>query len=119
MVHNRTQISIPLLDGKFAFYPGENIVKLSQEFYFESNHKSALTDLRDIGKFFAKILLDEKTINQYVFCYSEEKSQKELFDMVESVSGKKIPKISVRFPFFIYAYMFDIHSPPRLVMRKW
>lgn len=93
--NNRIQLSIPLLDKKYAIYPVESLVKSSQEFYFEGKHRSALTDLRDIGKFFPKILLDEQTINRYVFCHSEEKSQEELFGIVESVTGKKVPRTMV------------------------
>ena len=71
------------------------LVKYSQELYFENYHKSAVIDLADIGKFVARILLDERTLNRYVLCYSEQKSQTEMIEIVETVFGKKVPTVEV------------------------
>ena len=52
--------------------------------------KTALTDLRDIGPYVARIIMDDRTVNRYVFCYGELLSQEELFAKMEELSGEKI-----------------------------
>ncbi len=54
-----------------------------------------MTDLRDIGLFFARIIADERTLNGYVFCWAEEKTQVEIWDMAERISGQKVRKAEV------------------------
>lgn len=53
---------------------------------------TALTDLRDIGSYVAKIIIDDRTVNQYVFCYGELLSQEEVFAKMEKLSGEKIER---------------------------
>lgn len=45
--------------------------------------KNAHIHLPDIGKFVAEI--DDRTLNQYVFCWGEEKTRKELWDIARKV----------------------------------
>ncbi|KAK7423063.1 hypothetical protein QQZ08_009230 [Neonectria magnoliae] len=50
----------------------------------------ALTDVRDIGLYVAKIISDPKTINQKVFAFSECLTQNQVVKLVEKVSGEKV-----------------------------
>jgi len=43
--------------------------------------KNAITHIPDIGKFVAEIIDDERTLNQYVFCWGAEKTQNELWEI--------------------------------------
>ncbi len=43
--------------------------------------KNATIHVPDIGKFVAEIINDDRTLNQYVFCWGEQKTQKELWDI--------------------------------------
>ena len=52
--------------------------------------KTGITDLRDVGRYVALIINDERTLNHFVFSFSEVLSQKEVFGMLEKVSGEKI-----------------------------
>lgn len=57
--------------------------------------KTAITDLRDIGRYVAKIIADERTLNKFVFCYGELLSQEETFGKVEELAGEKIERVFV------------------------
>jgi hypothetical protein len=52
--------------------------------------KTGITDLRDVGRHVALIINDERTLNRFVFSFSEVLSQKEVFGMLEEMSGEKI-----------------------------
>ena len=56
----------------------------------EANIRTAITDKRDIGACVARILRDSRTINQYVFIWGEEITQREAFSLAERISGRKI-----------------------------
>ncbi|KAE9368833.1 NAD(P)-binding protein [Stipitochalara longipes BDJ] len=58
----------------------------------EGNMKTALTDLRDIGPYVAKIITDARTVNKYIFCYGELLSQEELFAKMEELSDENIER---------------------------
>jgi hypothetical protein len=64
----------------------------------DPNMKTAFTDLHDIGPYVAKIVVDDRTINKYVFCYGELLSQEDVFVKMEELSGEKIERKYVRFP---------------------
>jgi hypothetical protein len=49
-----------------------------------------LTDLRDIGPFVARIIKDPRTLNKFVFTYSDVLSENEIFALMEEMSGEKI-----------------------------
>ncbi|KAG8165575.1 hypothetical protein KVR01_004127 [Diaporthe batatas] len=53
---------------------------------------SALTDVKDIGRYVAKIIADPRTLNRMVFAHSEVLSQKQIFDKVEELSGEKLER---------------------------
>jgi hypothetical protein len=46
----------------------------------DPNMKTAFTDLRDVGPYVAKIVMDDRTMNKYVFCYGELLSQEEILE---------------------------------------
>jgi hypothetical protein len=58
----------------------------------DGNLKTAFTDLRDVGPYVAKIVIDERTLNRYVFCYGELYSQEEIFVKMEDLSGEKVQR---------------------------
>lgn len=79
------QISLPSLesrkiDGSLAF---------PTAFYGSGNVKSVITDLRDVGKYVAMIIDDERTLNKYVLAYNIEVTQNEVFNKLEELSGEK------------------------------
>lgn len=53
---------------------------------------TALTDLRDIGRYVAKVIVDDRTLNQLVFVYNEMWSKHQIYDLLEKLSGEQIPR---------------------------
>ncbi|CAF3569534.1 unnamed protein product [Fusarium graminearum] len=53
---------------------------------------SARTDCRDVGIYVARIITDPRTLNQKVFAYTELRTQHELYDAVEKISGEKLER---------------------------
>ncbi|OHE94804.1 isoflavone reductase [Colletotrichum orchidophilum] len=51
---------------------------------------SGMTDLRDIGKYIACIIAHPRTLNHKVLAYTELKSQNEVYDLIEKLSGEKV-----------------------------
>jgi hypothetical protein len=70
--------------------------------------KTALTDLRDVGPYVARIITDDRTVNKYVFCYGELLSQEERFVKMEELSEEKIERKHVR------VQTFNSHSGPTI-----
>jgi hypothetical protein len=58
----------------------------------DGNAPNILTDLRDIGRFVARIIADDRTLNKYVFTWSDVLTENEIFDIVEDLSGEKIQR---------------------------
>ncbi|CEI67571.1 unnamed protein product [Fusarium venenatum] len=52
----------------------------------------ARTDSRDVGKYVARIIADPRTLNQKVFAYTDLRTQHELYDTVEKLSGEKLER---------------------------
>ncbi|CAF3491292.1 unnamed protein product [Fusarium graminearum] len=80
------QITLPLVpSGKFegrVTFGNNNVIG-------GGNNPSALVNLDDIGRYVAVIINDERTINKKVFAYTESKTQNEIFELVEKVTGEK------------------------------
>ncbi|KAJ5416621.1 isoflavone reductase family protein [Penicillium crustosum] len=51
-----------------------------------------LTDLRDIGRFVARIATDDRTLNQYVYTYGDVLSENQIFSMMEERSAERIDR---------------------------
>lgn len=67
---------------------------------------SALTDLRDIGRFVARIVADDRTLNRSVFAYSECVTHRYVWDLVERVSGEKVIGEEVSSFCFVFCLVF-------------
>jgi hypothetical protein len=63
--------------------------------YGDGNAHTLLTDKRDIGRFVARIIKDERTMNRRVFTHSDVLSQNEIWAMMEQKSGEKIERVTV------------------------
>lgn len=85
----RMQITLPVIDASKAIHP--SLAEFSKEFFGTGDVKTAVTDNRDIGKFVSHIIKDERTLNKYVFCWTEEVTQNEVLALAERISGQKIP----------------------------
>lgn len=66
------------------------------------DQKTALIDRSDIGKFVARVIVDERTLNKSILCYGDVLSQNEIFQLLEEKSGEVIPKnfVSALSPIF-------------------
>lgn len=53
---------------------------------------SALTDLRDIGKYVAKLIVDDRTLNKMVLVYNEIWTPNQVYDLMEKKSGEKLER---------------------------
>ena len=65
------------------------------EIYAGGDAPNLLVDLRDIGRFVARIIKDPRTLNKRVFMWSDELSQNEIYAISEEMSGEKIKRDSV------------------------
>lgn len=83
------QISYPKLPSGKVDYA---ISLPADEIFGTGEQPSALTDLRDIGRYVARIVLDERTINKYVFCYNEMYSQLDTYAIMERLSGETLAR---------------------------
>lgn len=53
---------------------------------------SAITDLRDIGNYVARIIVDPRTVNKMVFAYNTVKTPEEIYSTLEKLSGEKLER---------------------------
>ncbi|RSL59612.1 hypothetical protein CEP51_013894 [Fusarium floridanum] len=53
---------------------------------------SALVDIRDVGRYVAKIVADPRTLNKRVHVYNEVFTRNEVYDLVEELSGEKLER---------------------------
>lgn len=58
----------------------------------DGNVLSALTDLRDVGKYVARIIADPRTLSRSVFAYSELWTQNQIYDLLERLSQENIKR---------------------------
>ena len=83
------QISFPELpSGKIDYavgIPGQSIAG-------DGNVPSALTDLRDIGPYVARLIKDDRALNKYVLVYNEMWTPHQVYDLLEKLSGEKLPR---------------------------
>lgn len=86
---SRYQAALPILDPKKEFIPG--FTDISRTIFGSGDVKSSYSDNKDIGKFVARIISDERTLNRYVFCWAEQRTQNEIFALAERIAGRPIP----------------------------
>ena len=60
------------------------------------NVPSALTDVRDIGKYVAQVITDPRTLNRKIFVFTETRTQNQIFELVEKMTGEKPLKNEVK-----------------------
>ncbi|KAL2013598.1 hypothetical protein VTN00DRAFT_1123 [Thermoascus crustaceus] len=83
------QLSYPrLASGKIDYA----MTMANDEIIGDGNARNALTDLRDIGRYIARIIVDDRTVNKMVFAYNEVMTQNEIYDLLEKISGEKIER---------------------------
>lgn len=58
----------------------------------QGDTQNAFTDNRDIGKYVARIIADERTINKHVFVYNEVSTQEAIWSKVEELMDESIPR---------------------------
>ena len=81
------QISFPRLpSGKADYATLAPITKI----YGDGTAPNLLTDERDIGRYVARIVRDDRTLNKKVVTYSDELSSNQIWELAEKVSGEKI-----------------------------
>lgn len=78
---------MPALDDSKESFPGFNQAA-TRTVYGSGDVKR-----RDIGKYTARIISDDRTLNKYVLAYTEELTQKEIVAVAERVLGEKISSI--------------------------
>lgn len=64
----------------------------NNEIVGDGNTPLALTDLRDIGRYVAKIIVDDRTLNKMVFAYNTVLTQNQIYDLLEEISEEKIQR---------------------------
>ncbi|KLO11934.1 NAD-binding protein [Schizopora paradoxa] len=70
-------------------YPGFDIVPCNNHHIYGSGDvRTAVIVRSDIGKFVAEIISDERTVNRYVFCWGDEKSQNEMWEIARKVKAE-------------------------------
>lgn len=64
----------------------------NDEIIGDGNMTTALTDLRDIGRFVALIIKDPRTLNKKVLAYNLVSTQNKIYDLMEEISEEKIER---------------------------
>lgn len=64
----------------------------NDEIIGEGNMPTALTDLRDIGRFVALIVKDPRTLNKKILAYNLVSTQNKIYDLMEEISEEKIDR---------------------------
>jgi hypothetical protein len=86
------QISIPRLpSGKID----DRLLVGRNEVYSDGNTKTILTNKTDMGRWVARIIKDDRTLNRMVIAYSDVLSQNEVIEIMERKSGEKIETTKV------------------------
>ena len=83
------QFSLPKLpSGKIDYAIGP----ANQSIPGDGNVPSAMTDLRDVGKYVTRVIKDERTLNTMVFVYNELWTANQIYGLLEKLSGEKVPR---------------------------
>ncbi|KAE8152517.1 hypothetical protein BDV25DRAFT_65516 [Aspergillus avenaceus] len=83
------QLSYPRLESGRVDYA---MTSANNEIVGDGNTPMALTDLRDIGRYVARIIDDDRTLNKMVFAFNTVKTQNEIYDLLEEISEEKIQR---------------------------
>jgi uncharacterized protein YbjT (DUF2867 family) len=91
------QISLFTLPSGKADYAA--ILRPSETVTGDGNKLNLLTDQRDVGRFVARIIKDERTLNKWVYTWGDILTQNEIVKLEEELSGEKIKTQHVRSPY--------------------
>jgi hypothetical protein len=83
------QLSYPrLLSGRvdYAMTSGND------EIIGDGNVPTALTDLRDIGRYMALIINDPRTLNKKILAYNLVSTQNQIYNLMEEISEEKVDR---------------------------
>ncbi|KAI9374501.1 hypothetical protein BJX61DRAFT_540747 [Aspergillus egyptiacus] len=83
------QLAYPRLESGKLDYA---MTAANNEIVGDGNMPMALTDLRDIGRYVARIISDDRTLNKMVFAYNEVLTQNQIFGLLEDLSGEQVPR---------------------------
>ncbi|KAJ5403158.1 uncharacterized protein N7487_009054 [Penicillium crustosum] len=85
------QITLPRLpSGRLDYLlPGG---RPDQPIGLDGNVPSVLADIRDVGRYVAKIIADPRTLNKKVHVFNEVHTRNEVYNFLESVSGEKLDR---------------------------
>ncbi|KAL4734055.1 hypothetical protein BDV11DRAFT_66688 [Aspergillus similis] len=83
------QLAYPRLESGKLDYA---MTTSNNEIVGDGNTPLALTDLRDIGRYVARIIADDRTLNKMVFAYNTVLTQNEIFSLLEEISGEQITR---------------------------
>ncbi|KAF4985076.1 hypothetical protein FDECE_16844 [Fusarium decemcellulare] len=83
------QVNLPKLPSGRIDYAA---METSDGIAGDGNTLFALTDLRDIGNYVARIIADPRTLNHMVLAYNELYTQNQVYDLLERLSGEKLER---------------------------
>ncbi|KKK19548.1 hypothetical protein P175DRAFT_0377586 [Aspergillus ochraceoroseus IBT 24754] len=83
------QLSYPRLESGRVDYA---LTAANNEIVGDGNTPIAITDLRDIGCYVARIILDDRTLNKMVLAYNTVMTQNQIFDLLEEISEETITR---------------------------
>lgn len=78
------QLAFPYPPGSFE---DSLFAQLFNNVYGDGEKKNALTDMSRVGDLVARILLDERAVNQTIFYHETEMTQTEAWEVAQRVSG--------------------------------
>lgn len=83
------QLSYPRLPSGRVDYA---MTSGNDEIIGDGNVTTALTDLRDIGRYMALIINDPRTLNKKVLAYNLVSSQNDIYSLMEEIAEEKIDR---------------------------
>lgn len=83
------QVNLPRLPSGRIDYA---VMETSDGIATDGNVPFALTDLRDVGTYVRRIILDPRTLNRMVFAYNEVVTHNQMYDLMERLSGEKLER---------------------------
>ena len=89
------QLSYPRLPSGRVDYA---MTSGNDEIIGDGTMPTALTDLRDIGRYMAMIINDPRTLNKKILAYNFVSTQNDIYSLMEDIAEEKIDRNYVRHP---------------------
>jgi hypothetical protein len=96
-----------------AAFPITNVI------YAGGTAENILTDKRDVGQLVARIVNDERTLNQKVVTVGDVLTQNQIWDIVERASEEKVPKTHVSYSLLNPSYLTTSPTIHRFPQKTW